>query len=109
MGREIDFLEILSPRETDRLRVRAWIERGIVASFVVQYEALFQERWHAVVRYDTAHGFAHRDLLHPRGAAEKQAIAVADLNWAFTFAIRDLRQLWEQYRAAYELELSHGA
>lgn len=109
MGREIEFLETLSPREGDRLRVCAWIERGAVTSFVVQYEALLQEEWHAVVRYDTAHGFAHRDLMHPGRAAEKQPMIVADLNWAFTFAIQDIRLLWERYRAGYERELSHGA
>ena len=109
MGREIEFLETLSPRESDRLRVWAWIEKGIVTSFVVQYEAMIEGRWHPVVRYDTAHGFAHRDLMRPRGAPEKQPIAVADLNSAFTFAIRDVRVLWKQYRAGYEQELSRGA
>jgi hypothetical protein len=76
---------------------------------VVQYEAAFDERWHAIVRYDTAHGFPHRDLLHPRKATEKRPMMQTTLNLAFSFAIQDIRQLWETYRAEYERELGHGA
>jgi hypothetical protein len=45
------------------LRVYFEVERGVVHSFVVQLECLWEGEWKPVVRYDTAHGFAHRDKI----------------------------------------------
>jgi hypothetical protein len=87
--------------------VRALVVEGIVTGFVVQYEALIENEWRPVVRYDTAHGFAHRDLLHPGGDTEKQPLYLPSLNLALTFAIQDLKMLWTRYRAGYEGELRH--
>jgi hypothetical protein len=39
-------------------------ERGKIVFFRVQYETKINLIWYPVVRYDTAHGFAHRDLLN---------------------------------------------
>ena len=104
MDRELSFLQVLSDDGKDRLRVEADIERGRVRRFVVQYEAFIGERWRSIVRYDTAHGFPHRDLMHPRKSAEKVALAIPDLNAALTFSIQDLQTLWSAYREAYEGE-----
>ncbi|MDL1964286.1 MAG: hypothetical protein LWW98_08155 [Deltaproteobacteria bacterium] len=38
--------------------------------FRVQYETKINQIWYPVVRYDTAHGFAHRDLLNLRNVDE---------------------------------------
>ena len=78
--------------------------------FVVQYEAMIKNEWNPIVRYDTAHGFAHRDLLHPGGETEKQPLYLPSLNLALTFAIQDLnlKMLWSRYRAGYEEELRRG-
>lgn len=88
----------------DQSATRVWFEseHGRVLGFVVQLECLFNDEWYPVVRYDTAHGFAHRDLLHPAGATDKSEISVGDYNQALTFAIQDLRQNWERYRRRYE-------
>lgn len=47
----------------DQGAIRVWFEseHGRVLGFVVQLECLFNDEWYPVVRYDTAHGFAHRD------------------------------------------------
>lgn len=87
--------------------MRALVAEGNVTGFVVQYEALIENEWRSVVRYDTAHGFAHRDLLHPGGDTEKQPLYLPSLNLALTFAIQDLKMLWTRYRAGYEEELRH--
>ena len=72
---EIEFIYGLSLDVQDRLRVRASKIRGRIVSFVVQYEAFIQGRWRAVVRYDTAHRFAHRDIgLRPIDWREKLRI-----------------------------------
>ncbi len=104
MGRELNFLQVLSEDAEDRLRVEAAIERGRVDRFVVQYEAHIRGKWRAVVRYDTAHGFPHRDMMHPRRSADKVALAISDLNAAMTFAIQDVQALWPAYRETYERE-----
>ena len=102
---EIEFIYPLSTELLDRLRVKATKNRGRIVSFVVQYEAFIRGRWRAVVRYDTAHRFAHRDVLHPDGSAQKQPLNFPSLNLAFTFAIQDLKSMWRWYRYGYEKEL----
>ena len=102
---EIDFVYPLSPDLEDRLRVQATKIRGKIVSFVVQYEALIQGKWRAIVRYDTAHRFAHKDILHPDRSVDKQPLNFPSLNLAFTFAIQDLKSLWPWYRYGYEKEL----
>lgn len=74
------------------VRVRLELERNRVVKFVVQLECCFGEMWHPVVRCDTAHGFAHRDVLYPSGQVEKTELLVRDYNDALTFALRDLSQ-----------------
>lgn len=61
---------------------------------MVQLEVSIQGQWHAVRRYDTAHGLAHYDILHPHGRAEKVPLAFRDFNEALTFAEADLRAHW---------------
>ena len=102
---EIEFIYPLSSELQDRLRVKATKNRGKIVSFVVQYEAFIRGRWRAVVRYDTAHRFAHRDVLHPDRSADKQPLNFPSLNLAFTFAVQDLKSLWRWYRYGYEKEL----
>ena len=102
---EIEFIYLLSSDQQDRLRVRATKFRGGIVSFAVQYEALIRGQWRAIVRYDTAHRFAHKDILHPDGSVDKQPLNFPSLNLAFTFAIQDLKSLWEWYRNGYEKEL----
>jgi hypothetical protein len=41
-----------------------------ITDFVVQYEIFINDKWCPVVRYDTAHGYAHKDLIHPDGSKE---------------------------------------
>jgi len=73
-----------------------------VLRFMAQLECRFNGEWEPVVRYDTAHGFAHRDMLHPSGKTDKIETAVRDYNEALTFAIHDLTDHWAKYRRRYE-------
>jgi hypothetical protein len=106
MEKEIEFLYPLSMEGKDRLRVKALKKRGVISGFVVQYEALLKGDWRAIVRYDTAHGFAHKDIIHPTGEQEKQPLYFPDYNLAFTFAIQDPKITWPWYRRSYEEELA---
>jgi len=80
-------------------------EKGQVFKFVVQYEALLKGQWRPIVRYDTSHGFAHKDIIHYTGEEDKQPLYFQDFNIAFTFAIQDLKNIWKWYRIAYEREI----
>jgi hypothetical protein len=76
-----------------------------ILRFTVQLEFRHGDDWFPVVRYDNAHGFCHRDTLHPDGSQEKTGVFVGDLNETFTFAVEELRANWEAYRARYLGEL----
>ena len=72
-----------------------------ILRFVVQLEFLHEGAWTPVVRYDNAHGFCHRDTLHPDGSQDKTGVFVGDVNETFTYAIEELRVNWQGHRARY--------
>jgi len=59
---------ILLLSDKDRKRHEHIIDRGKVRGFVIQYELFIKNKWIPVVRYDTAHGYAHKDLINPDGS-----------------------------------------
>jgi len=81
--------------------VRIVKERGRILSFTVQLECLIKNDWCPVVRYDTAHGFAHRDILKPDGTEEKWSLPIPDFNDALTYAQRDIKANWRRYLEQY--------
>ncbi|HHH52112.1 MAG TPA: hypothetical protein ENK91_00495, partial [Bacteroidetes bacterium] len=68
-----EFLKYLDIKQQERLRVRMIIEKGIIVALVYQYESYINGKWDVIVRYDTAHGFFHRDVLYPNGVKEKHS------------------------------------
>lgn len=87
--------------DEDRKRHEHIIEKGKVASFSVQYEILHQGKWMPVVRYDTAHGFSHKDIIKPDGTQEKILLGVADYNEALILADEDINKNWPKYRELF--------
>ena len=57
------------------------------------------------MRYDTAHGFAHKDVIRANGEVVKQPLFFETYNLAFTFATLDLKMNWRQYKESLEKEL----
>jgi hypothetical protein len=98
---EKEFFIYLGTHSKDRLRIRFEKEKGEILDLVFQYEAMVNEKWVAIVRYDCAHGFFHRDLLHPNGDKEKKVLDVPNLKYAFSFAKQDLEDKWEWYKEQY--------
>ena len=84
------------------LRVRFDVDHGEVLSFAVQLESWIDSKWIAIVRYDTAHGFAHRDKMHSRKGTEKVEIPVRNYKEGLNFAIDDMEANWRDYRRRYE-------
>jgi hypothetical protein len=102
---EKEYLSYLSPEHADRFRYRHSLERGRIIRFRVQYEALIGGEWRAIVRYDTAHGRPHKDLLHPDGTQDKHEFYGYSREEILTLGERDIKANWKRYRAAYEQEM----
>ena len=99
--REVEFHRYLSG--DNALRVRFEIEHGQVTKFMVQLECNFSDGdLTPVVRYDTAHGFAHCDRMHPYKETTKTEVASRNYNEALNIAINDLANNWAEYRRRYE-------
>jgi hypothetical protein len=73
-----------------------------VSKFSVQYVARLAGEWRPIVRYDTAHGFAHMDISHPDGTQETREMKAGSYREALGQAIADLKVRWESYRERYE-------
>jgi hypothetical protein len=89
---------------TNDTRYRVWFEvdKGNVLQFVVQLEVLKADKWLPVVRYDTAHGFAHRDKYKADGTmSHHELLPVSEYRHALTFAIKDVRLNWEDWIRQY--------
>jgi hypothetical protein len=100
--RTVEFRRLLD--YDNALRVIFDSERGRIVRFVVQLECQFVEdgEWIAVIRYDTAHGYAHRDVMHPSKKEEKAKMSVQDYNDAFNIAMQDLTEKRYEYRKRYK-------
>ena len=80
-------------------RIRHCLKKssGKILEFCVQLEINYKGHWTAIVRYDTAHGFAHRDIIHANGRQEKFPLGLLTYNEALTFAQTDLDKNWRFY------------
>ncbi len=104
---EKSFVVLLSNTNLDRYRFFCTTEKGQVALFVVQYEAFIKGEWHPIVRYDTAHGFPHRDLLHPTAPADKSEYPGRSSAEVLTLGQEDIKSNWQSYREQYEREMKN--
>jgi hypothetical protein len=93
---KVEYVIRLGP--ADRYRHLHIKEKGKIVFFRFQYETKIDDRWYAVARYDTAHGFAHRDLLSLNGAVKKTPLFNQDYNDALSFAESDLKFNWNNYK-----------
>lgn len=81
-----------------RYRVEFEVQEGKVIGFVVQLEVEVEGIWRPVVRYDTAHGFCHRDRYKVDGTVVRhELLPDSDYNLAFTFASSDVKENWEKW------------
>lgn len=105
---EIEYELQLDSQGLNWYRLRISTERGRVVTFIAQYETIIDGRRVPVVRFDNAHGFAHRDKLDRRGTVrEKTPLPV----WltpaqALNTGERDIRTNWRRYRRDFFGDLS---
>lgn len=100
--KEVEFVFPFS--QVDRYRHYHLRIRGEVIKFAVQYETCLDGQWFPVVRYDTSHGFSHRDIINIKGEKRKTPLFIADKNDALTFAENDIIDNWELYRQRFRKE-----
>ncbi len=86
---------------SDRYRHLHVQDRGRIIFFRIQYETKIDDTWYPVVRYDTSHGFAHRDMISLKGDVEKTPLFNQDYNDALTFAESDLKLNWVYYKKRF--------
>jgi hypothetical protein len=81
---------------------RHWHEttRGKVVGFSVQLEVWFGDGWQPILRYDAAHGFAHRDVYETPSRKHKERIDLT-LPETLTLADRDIDRNWQRYAEAF--------
>lgn len=104
--KEIEFIVYLDNQQLNRLRVRLITENGELIDVLYQYESFINDNWVAIVRYDCAHGFFHRDVLMPNGDKEKKSIEIDSLKNASKYAEQDLKDRWEWYKERYIKKLN---
>lgn len=93
--------------ESDRKRHKHISDKEKIIEFVVQYETKIKDKWIPVVRYDTAHGFAHKDILNPDGTCEKILLGNISYNELLTLADRDINENWQRYKNRYIGRIKH--
>ncbi len=74
--------------------------KGKIERFVVQLEFEHQGVWKEVVRYDCAHGFAHRDTYNLQGKNAKEELYLS-FEDALTLADEDIDANWEEYKIKF--------
>lgn len=104
--REIEFFRWFTVE--DRSRQVITTEGGEVIGFVVQYEAEIVGQWRAIVRYDTAHGFVHRDLVRPDGRVVKRRLGLGDLKEALVFGEMEIARNWRRHRERFVRQMGEG-
>jgi hypothetical protein len=84
-------------------RFRIMTNRGRVIQFTAQYETTIAGRRFPVLRFDNAHGFAHRDRLDRRGNVVEKSPLTAARTPADALGIgeQDIRTNWRRYRQEF--------
>jgi hypothetical protein len=94
--------------DVDRKRHEHVVQKGEIKDFVVQYEMKIGNKWLPVVRFDTAHGYAHKDLISPDGTKEKILMGDVSYNEILTEADKDIEENWPRYRERFLRRMKDG-
>jgi hypothetical protein len=76
------------------------VESGKIIKFVVQLEVRFAGEWKEVIRYDCAHGYAHKDYYNMKGQCRKVNLYL-DYEDALSLADDDINDNWEIYKERF--------
>jgi len=76
------------------------IEAGVIKEFVVQLEVKIGDEWRAVIRYDCAHEYSHKDCYNIKGQCKKINLYL-DYEDAINMADDDINENWEIYKERF--------
>jgi hypothetical protein len=102
---EKEYLSYLTFDGENRFRYYHYLTRGRITRFRIQYEAFIGGKWHPIVRYDTAHGRPHKDILHADGSQEKVEFYGYTRDEVLVLGEQDIKSNWQRYRTEYEREV----
>lgn len=98
---ERDYIRNVGPLG-DQIRVRFTTRRDRVTVYTAQFEALIEGAYRPAVRYDSAHGRPHCDVLDWDGeTVEKVWLPDEELAQALTNAILEIEDRWLDLREAF--------
>ena len=82
----------------DEVDVSIKKDDGRIKSFSVNYRTKIDERWHDVIRYDTAHGktHVHKFWMSPKMIPLK---ACTDMKSAIIEVTKDIKSNWATYKS----------
>jgi hypothetical protein len=105
-GRTVD-REWVFAVANDEARIRCRYRRrgNRMIEYTVQLEIWQAQTWRPILRYDNAHGYCHRDIIHSDGTQTKVRIYRGDTSSNFTWAIKELRANWQSERARFLAEV----
>lgn len=86
--------------ENARKRHSHETDKGEVVAFTVQLEVYMNNQWWEVIRYDSAHGFAHVDRYYPDGRKLKTKLNLK-FSEALTLADEDIKENWKAHKMAF--------
>jgi hypothetical protein len=75
-------------------------DKGQVVTFMVQLEVEVDGVWKAVIRYDCAHNFAHRDRYNLKGDHDKEEIPLSYTD-SLDLADKDINDNWDVYQERF--------
>lgn len=75
-------------------------DKGKGTGFSVQLEVFVNNLWQVLIRYDSAHGFAHIDQYYLDGKKIKTELHLK-LNEALNLADEDIKENWKVYQRAF--------
>jgi hypothetical protein len=103
---EREFLIYLDPGERACRYRHYHVSKGKkIIEFRIQLEILVGENWYPIVRYDIAHGKAHRDILHPNGRQTKDWFESYSVEEVLTIGQKDILENWTTYRERFRKEM----
>ena len=89
--------------ETARMRIRLFIKKGKLKDYTVQLEYKTKDEWYEVIRYNYAHGFAHRDVHSITGKKWKEELGgSSDLSTFVQIGKKDISENFEEYIRNFE-------
>ncbi len=90
----------IHPSEKDRICVSFKVDRGRVISFTVQYQTQVEREWRSILRFDTAHGHAHKDIYGYSKKRKLRSVTIpgSDYGLILTESLKQITNKWSKMK-----------